>query len=63
MKSNEEFLKEVLDTMEKMVDNRFTYLREKSYENHAFASKLLKEEYEPVKKKLYELLKKGLTPD
>jgi hypothetical protein len=44
--------------IEAMIDARFNYLREKEYENHTIANKIIKEEYEPALKVLKKILEK-----
>lgn len=58
--SEEEFFLKVLDILEKMVDNRVKYVKEKENENHFYARSLLEKDYLPLKTELCETLKKGL---
>ena len=60
MKSNDEKIEELLDIVEKMIDTRFRYLKERDFENHRCASKIKKEEYTPLKEGLVKILKEGL---
>lgn len=50
----------LVDIIEKMVDTRFQYLVELGYENHTFARKILKDDYEPLKLELRKILGEGL---
>lgn len=55
MKSNE-----ILRLIEEIIDVRYKYNHERQLENISYSSKILKEEYEPLAKKLSLLLKQTL---
>lgn len=51
----------IIQALEQVIDIRHKYLQEKNYENHRYASKILKEEYEPAVKALKKILDNLLT--
>lgn len=51
-------IKKLAEVLELMIDSRYKYLRELEYENHSYASKVLKEIYNPAVEKFIETLEK-----
>ena len=56
---------EIMAHLERLIDARYEYLKEKDYENHRYACKVKEEAYDPVAKDFKEFLKKQLyfSPD
>ena len=52
---------EIVNSLEKVIDARFQYLVELTYENHRLARNILEETYLPERKKLQDHIKKVLT--
>lgn len=51
---------EFLKLLEKLIDARYKYLKEKDYENYTYASKIKAENYLPVVEEFREFFKKQL---
>lgn len=49
---------ELITLLERMIDFRYEYLKEKDMENHRYAYRILQDNYRPVVEKLLEVLEK-----
>ena len=59
--NNNDIASEIINTLEKIIDARFEYLLELTYENHQTARKVLEEKYGPEMDKLQLFIEKTLT--
>lgn len=55
--SKQENIEELVNILEKMIDKRYEYLREREYENYIFCSRINKE-YKDIIEQLVDSIKK-----